>query len=256
MNSMVQATSCESHTHLELSEVDINKVDELVSRISDTDPNTVVEFGRDVTTLTEGCSDEMLAHATPEDLEHMGKKLTEVVVIAKTLNCQGFDSKSTVPVIGSLINRFRLTKEKYVAQFMTTKEQMEAIVEEVVETNGKLSQRNVELEKMYNAVRAEYHLLELHIVAGKKKLGQLHQSISERSNLVSNGDETQLLNDMHNQANFLEKRVQDLLALQQLALLTLPSIRLIQSNNSMLSDKFQNNKLIRIWNIRKTLSTV
>ena len=49
---------------------------------------------------------------------------------------------------------------------------------------------------------------------------------------------TQQIYDLHHLANNLEKRVSDLQVLQQSAMQTLPMIRIIQSNNLMLVDKF------------------
>ena len=49
---------------------------------------------------------------------------------------------------------------------------------------------------------------------------------------------TQKIYDLNHLANNLEKRVSDLQVLQQSAMQTLPMIRIIQSNNLMLVDKF------------------
>jgi len=49
---------------------------------------------------------------------------------------------------------------------------------------------------------------------------------------------TQQIYDLNHLANNLEKRVSDLQVLQQSAMQTLPMIRIIQSNNLMLVDKF------------------
>lgn len=237
MNTALKTATATDYK-ITLTEDDSLHVKELVARISDTDPTTVVEFGRDVAKHTSEYADKLLDQASQDDLSVLGERLTEVVVIAKTLNINGLGNQSTIPLIGALIDRFRMTKEKFVVQYQSTKQQIETLVGEVSGSQNRLQQRNKDLESMYQAVTEEYRLLELHIIAGKKKFDEINARIEDLSKSVVGGDDTQLINDMHNQASFLDKRIKDLLAIQQSALHTLPMIRVIQANNSMLVDKF------------------
>ena len=78
----------------------------------------------------------------------------------------------------------------------------------------------------------------MYIVAGKMREQEIQQEISTLTAQVQDQNTTQRIYDLNHLANNLEKRVSDLQILQQSAMQTLPMIRIIQSNNLMLVDKF------------------
>ena len=91
---------------------------------------------------------------------------------------------------------------------------------------------------MFHGVQDEYKQLGVYIAAGKLKQKEIQQQISEFSAQPQDQATTQKIYDLNHLANNLEKRVSDLQVLQQSAMQTLPMIRIIQSNNLMLVDKF------------------
>ncbi len=91
---------------------------------------------------------------------------------------------------------------------------------------------------MFHGVQDEYKQLGIYIAAGKLKQQEIQQQISEFSAQPQDQTTTQKIYDLNHLANNLEKRVSDLQVLQQSAMQTLPMIRIIQSNNLMLVDKF------------------
>ncbi|MFB0983872.1 MAG: toxic anion resistance protein, partial [Acinetobacter towneri] len=103
--------------------------------------------------------------------------------------------------------------------------------------NG-LKNRVDTLDKMILGVQDEYKQLGIYIAAGKLKQQEIQQQISEFSAQPQDQTTTQKIYDLNHLANNLEKRVSDLQVLQQSAMQTLPMIRIIQSNNLMLVDKF------------------
>ena len=103
--------------------------------------------------------------------------------------------------------------------------------------NG-LKNRVDTLDKMFHGVQDEYKQLGIYIAAGKLKQQEIQQQISEFAAQPQDQTTTQKIYDLNHLANNLEKRVSDLQVLQQSAMQTLPMIRIIQSNNLMLVDKF------------------
>jgi len=76
------------------------------------------------------------------------------------------------------------------------------------------------------------------VAAGKIKQQQLQAQIQQLTEDSNAQQHTQAIYDLNHLSNNLEKRVSDLQVLQQSAMQTLPMIRIIQSNNLMLVDKF------------------
>ena len=91
---------------------------------------------------------------------------------------------------------------------------------------------------MFNGVQEEYRQLGVYIAAGRIKQVEVQQEIATLSQQEQDPKINQRVYDLNHLANNLEKRVSDLQVLQQSAMQTLPMIRIIQSNNMMLVDKF------------------
>ncbi|MFB9168430.1 toxic anion resistance protein [Chromobacterium piscinae] len=222
-----------------LAETDLPEVQTLARQLDMANPLAVSEFGRDVAEHTARYADSLLDQVQSDDLEGAGSKLNQVVVAAKSLNLNALsDRRSRIPVIGRFIDRMKITKEKFVSQFRTTKDQIDTLLHEVEDSQKGLAERVVGLEQMFVSVKEEHRLLGLHIVAGKVHL----ESQRARSNELQAGEITpaklQEIQDMETTLANLDKRIGDLQALQHSALQSLPMIRMIQANNNMLVEKF------------------
>ena len=126
-------------------------------------------------------------------------------------------------------------------RFADTKTQIDNLATEIETDQDGLKHRVNMLDTMFNAVTMDYRELGLYIVAGKVRYAELQEEIkrlSEADPLKEDQNITQQIFDLNHVCNNLDKRLSDLHLLQQSALQTLPMIRLIQSNNTMLIDKF------------------
>ncbi|MDG1581052.1 toxic anion resistance protein [Pseudomonas sp. GOM6] len=226
--------------NLGLQESDIAEINQVAVRIQADNPLSVAEFGRDIAEHTASYADDLLDQVRNRDLDVAGEKLTEVVSVARALNIGPLsDRRSRIPIIGPLIDKVRLKGTDLMGEFNTTREQIETLVAEVGLTQSSLSQRNAGLEEMYLNVREEHRMLGIHIAAGKIRLAEMKQSADVmRSNLANNPARVQELSDMDSLISNLDKRIGDLTALQQSAMQSLPTIRMIQANNTLLVDKF------------------
>ncbi|MDN5491154.1 MAG: toxic anion resistance protein, partial [Acinetobacter sp.] len=122
--------------------------------------------------------------------------------------------------------------------FNTTKEQIDSLVKEIETSQTGLKARVDTLDRMFNGVQEEYRQLGIYIAAGRIKQVEVQQEITTLSQQEQDPKTNQRVYDLNHLANNLEKRVSDLQVLQQSAMQTLPMIRIIQSNNMMLVDKF------------------
>lgn len=225
---------------LGLLEADVAEITQVAQRIQPGNPITVAEFGRDVAEHTSRYADSLLDQVRNSDLDEAGEKLTQVVTIARTLNVGPLSNKrSRVPLVGPLIDKFRLRATNLMGQFDTTREQIEALIGEVQATQTNIQTRNAGLEDMFSSVREEHRLLGVHIAAGRMRLNEL-QALAEaqRKEVGNDPSRVQELADLDAVIANLDKRIGDLVALQHSAMQSLPTIRMIQANNQMLVDKF------------------
>ncbi|WP_374665972.1 toxic anion resistance protein [Acinetobacter sp.] len=207
--------------------------------LSDMNHNAVAEYGKNIASKTSSYTDELLNLVQNKDLDATGQKLNQVVQVAQQLNTSSIlnQSKSS-GFFGSIISKFKGAKQSFDQHFNTTKEQIDALVKEIESSQNGLKARVGTLDKMFDGVQDEYKQLGIYVAAGKLKEQEIQQQIAVLTGQEQDQSTTQKIYDLNHLSNNLEKRVSDLQVLQQSAMQTLPMIRIIQSNNLMLVDKF------------------
>jgi len=201
--------------------------------------NSVAEYGKNIATKTSSYTDELLNLVQNKDLDATGQKLNQVVQVAQQLNTSSIlNKKKSSGFLGNIISKFKGVKDNFDSHFNTTKEQIDVLVKEIETSQSGLKARVDTLDKMFDGVQEEYKQLGIHIAAGHLREQELQQEIAALTALPQDQSTTQKIYDLNHLANNLEKRISDLQVLQQSAMQTLPMIRIIQSNNLMLVDKF------------------
>ena len=224
---------------LGLQPQDFAEVMDAHKELADISTTVVAEYGKNIANKTSTYTDELLGLVQNKDLDTTGQKLNEVVQVAQQLNTSSILNKSkSSGFFGGLLSRFKNTKQSFDQHFNTTKEQIDVLVKEIESSQSGLKARVGTLDKMFDAVQDEYKQLGVYIAAGQLKQQDIQQQISSLTTQEQDQQTTQQIYDLNHLANNLEKRVSDLQVLQQSAMQTLPMIRIIQSNNLMLVDKF------------------
>lgn len=240
-------TTAEIMESIGLQKEDRPRVEELSALLANATPAKIHAFGREASKNTAVFADKMLDEVRNSDLQETGARLGKVVNLARNIDLKQIAVRSNIPVIGPLINRFRSTRGDIVQRFTSTREQIDQLVDDISKTEGNLSSSNANLEMMMEAVRDEHHEMGLHIVAGQIALANLRTKHTEQAaSAQSNPLRAQEQADLAAAINMLDKRVSDLRVLQHAALQSLPTIRLIQVQNTLLQDKFQNIKELTI----------
>ncbi|WP_168398770.1 toxic anion resistance protein [Acinetobacter indicus] len=247
VNAVVEATTEENQQKfqaLNLQEIglqpsDFNEVMAARKELADLSHNSVAEYGKNIATKTSTYTDELLHLVQNKDLDATGQKLNQVVQVAQQLNTSSILNKSkSSGFFGSLISKFKGAKQNFDQHFNSTKEQIDVLVKEIETSQNGLKTRVDTLDKMFEGVQEEYKQLGIYIAAGQLKQQEIQQQIGQLTTQEQDQSTTQKVYDLNHLANNLEKRVSDLQVLQQSAMQTLPMIRIIQSNNLMLVDKF------------------
>ena len=218
---------------------DFNEVIAARKELADLSHNSVAEYGKNIATKTSAYTDELLNLVQNKDLDATGQKLNQVVQVAQQLNTNSILNKSeSSGFFGGLLSKFKGAKQSFDQHFNSTKEQIDSLVKEIETSQNGLKARVNTLDKMFEGVQDEYKQLGVYIAAGKLKEQDIQQEIAALTAQEQDQATTQKVYDLNHLANNLEKRISDLQILQQSAMQTLPMIRIIQSNNLMLVDKF------------------
>lgn len=222
-----------------LQNSDFNEVMNARKELAEISHTAVAEYGKNIATKTSTYTDELLNLVQNKDLDATGQKLNQVVQVAQQLNSSSIlNRKKSSGFLGGLISKMKGAKQSFDQSFNSTKQQIEVLVQEIESSQAGLKARVETLDKMFYGVQDEYKQLGIYIAAGKLKEQEIQQQIATLSSQTQDQTTVQRVYDLNHLSNNLEKRVSDLQVLQQSAMQTLPMIRIIQSNNLMLVDKF------------------
>ena len=230
-----------------LDESDFEKVLNACKDLQDLNYSAISEYGKNIAKQTETYTEELLGLVQNKDLEETGQKLNEVVQVAQQLNTSSILNKNkNSSFLGKIFNKIKGAKNSFDMAFNTTKEQLDVLIKEIETSQIGLKARVETLDKMFIGVENEYKELGIYIAAGKIKQQEIQIEISQLTSLEQDQSIVQKIYDLNHLANNLEKRVSDFQILQHSAMQSLPMIRIIQSNNLMLVDKFYAIKNITI----------
>lgn len=216
------------------------EVQALAETIDIGSPLTVQQFGKQIAERSAAYADEILAAARSTDLDETGAQLTQIVVAAQEFNLDNIGNALTrAPIVGGFLKKLAMTRERAVARFDSVKGQVDKLVQRVDATAGLLERRNTDYQAMYDGVKAEYASLGKHVQAIELRLTDVDHAMAQLGGAddLESGEKLAMLEGVRQQ---MQKRADDMRVLQHAAMQTLPMIRIIQSNNLTLVDKFQN----------------
>lgn len=226
------------HQQTELAER--SAIDTLIAQIDINDSHSLLYFGAPAQQQLATISDDMLDGVRNKDTGAAGESLNSMMTTVR-----GFDISSLDPNQKPGFFARLLGKAKPLAQFMQqyeqVRDQIDAIGDDLERHKTQLLTDVATLDRLYTANLEYFHQLEHYIVAGEEKLRQLDsESIPELESQAASGEallEAQKLRDLRSNRDALERRVHDLKLTRQVAMQSLPSIRLVQENDKGLINK-------------------
>ncbi|MBB1250688.1 toxic anion resistance protein [Rhizobium sp. G21] len=217
---------------------DRDVVDTLAASIDVYSPRSILEFGSAVAEATSRYTDDILSKARASDLDETGKTLTDIVMTAQDFDMSSLDNPmGRLPLIGGALKFLSRGKERAVARFDSVKTQIDKLVASVDATAARMERQDRDYSAIYKGIREEHAQLGLHVQAIDHRLIEVERG---RDNLKTSNDMADIEQAAVLEAacQFLAKRKDDLLVLQHAAMQSLPMVRILQSNNLALIDKF------------------
>ena len=231
-----------------LSSEEQRQVDEFASKIDLTNSQLIIQYGAGSQKKIADFSETALSNVKSKDLGEVGEMLSDVVVQLKEFESVeeekglfGFFKKST--------NKMSNLKAKY--------DKVEGNIKNICKSlemhQITLLKDVAMLDKLYELNLNYYKELSMYILAGKQKLE--HAKTVELKELLDKAsasglpEDTQAARDFSQMINRFEKKIYDLELTQNIALQMAPQIRLIQNNDTEMSDKIQSTLVntIPLW---------
>ncbi len=230
-------------------------VQEFLPKIELTNSNIIVQYGSGAQKKIADFSENVLNTVRTKDLGEVGEVLGQVVTELKSFEIEE-EEKGFFGFFKRSANKMTAMKAKY--------EKAEANIDhicEVLEGHQVQLLKDVSLlDKMYEMNKAYFKELSLYIIAGKRKLEQVRSTelaaLSARAAQTGLPEDAQAVSDLNALCDRFEKKIHDLELTRMISIQTAPQIRLIQNNDTLMSDKIQSTLVntIPLWKSQMVLA--
>lgn len=223
-------------------------VDDFSAQIDITNTQAVLQYGAGCQKKIADFSESALSNVRTKDMGEVGEMLTQVVAELKSIDDEE-DNKGFFGMFKKNANKLSNMKAKYDKAEVNVNKISEALEAHQVTLLKDVAM----LDKMYELNLNYFKELSMYILAGKQRLQkaqdtELKQLIAkaEQSKLP---EDTQAARDFAEMCNRFEKKIHDLELTRMVALQMAPQIRLIQNNDTVMSDKIQSTLVntIPLW---------
>lgn len=231
-----------------LTEEEKKMVDQFVDKIDINNSNSILQYGVGAQKKIADFSESALNNVKTKDLGEIGDILSNVVCELK--NFENVEEKK------GLLGLFKKPAEK-INQMRVKYDKVEGNINRICNTlenhQIQLLKDVAMLDKMYEINKVYFKELSMYILAGKKKLEKLEKEelpkLAARAQASGLPEDAQATNDFVSLCNRFEKKIHDLELTRMISLQMAPQIRLVQNNDSLMSEKIQSTivNTIPLW---------
>ena len=233
---------------INLTEEEKRMVDQFVEKIELKNSNSILQYGVGAQKKISDFSETALNNVRTKDLGEIGDMLTSVVHELKNFE----DTEEKKGILGFFKkgkNKISEMKIKY----NKVEDNINKMCNNLEKHQIQLLKDIAMLDKMYEINKAYFKELSMYILAGKKKLQKLEKEelpkLQEKAKRSGLPQDAQEVNDFLALCNRFEKKIHDLELTKMISLQMAPQIRLIQNNDSLMSEKIQSTivNTIPLW---------
>ena len=229
-------------------------VNDFASKIELGNSNLILQYGAGAQKKIADFSETALGNVKSKDLGEVGELLSGVVYELKK-----FDEEEEKGIFGIFKkggNKIASMRAKYDKAEVNINKICKVLEDHQIQ----LLKDTAMLDKMYELNKTYFKELSMYILAGKKKLAKVEneeipalKAKAEQSGLP---EDAQAANDLAALANRFDKKIHDLELTRMVSIQMAPQIRLVQSNDTLMSEKIQSTLVntIPLWKSQMVLA--
>ncbi|MBQ1411179.1 MAG: toxic anion resistance protein [Oscillospiraceae bacterium] len=238
-----------------LTEAEQKVVHDFAQKIDITNPNLSLEYGAGAQKNVADFSDSALASVRTKDLGEVGDMISSLVVELK-----GFDADDEKKGLLGIFKKAGNGIEALKAKYAKAEVNVNKISHELEEHQRTLMKDVVILDQMYDKNLDYYKQLTMYILAGKEKLAQERATtlveLRQKAEQSGLAEDAQKANDYDAMCLRFEKKLHDLELTRMISIQMGPQIRLLQNNDTLMSEKIQSSLVntIPLWKSQMVLA--
>ncbi|WP_124057555.1 toxic anion resistance protein [Vaginisenegalia massiliensis] len=214
---------------------------DLASQIDETNMNAVIAYGSNAQKKLSEFSHSMLNRVQMKDIGEIGDVLTDLMTQLQSSNPRNLTAEPNAfqKLFGKVKHSIMETQTKY----QKIGSQIDRIAIRLDREKNELLNDNLMLEQLYQKNKDYFEALNIYIAAGEVKMQELQEKIIpeaiEKARQSKNQMDIQVVNDLNQFLDRLDKRTHDLRLTRQMTIQQAPQIRMIQNTNQALAEKIQ-----------------
>ena len=231
-----------------LSDEEKQMVKNFAAQIDIANSAQVLQYGAGAQQKGASFSEKALENVRTKDLGEVGDMITGVVTELKNFDA-GEEEKGLFGFFKKNVDKLTTMKAKY----QKAETNVNHIVEALEQHQVTLMKDVATLDQLYELNKTYYKELTMYILAGKQKLNQVENvdipALAAKAQASGLPEDAQAVSDLTALANRFEKKLHDLELTRTIAMQMAPQIRLVQNNDTMMSDKIQSTivNTIPLW---------
>ncbi|MGX5377791.1 toxic anion resistance protein [Ligilactobacillus sp. LYQ135] len=227
--------------------------------LRDSRQNTITDYGKEVQAEMSQFTDQIIGNVKSKEVGEIGDTLQSLVTSLNSADPKKLADDNR-PKIFRLFKKIKDSVFEMTAKYQEISVQIEKIATKLENQENNLLKNNDILDEMYIANQKYFQQLNTLIVGGQIRQEELNKEIIDLQASINNGNadqmDTQKFQDIQAQADRLNHRLSDLMLTREITIQQAPQIRLIQNNNSILSEKIQSSitTAIPLWKNQVAIS--
>lgn len=237
-------------TESNLSEEEKKACTEFAEKIDITNTAMVLSYGAGTQQKIADFSDSALANVRTQQLGEMGDMISKLVGELKTFND---DAEGSEKKFLGIFKRAKQSVTTLKAKYDKAEVSVNNIVTVLDGHQVTLLKDIAVLDKLYETNLNYFKELSMYIIAGKQKLEQERATtlveLQNKAKETGLPEDAQKANDFASMCERFEKKIYDLELTRMVSIQMAPQIRLVQNNDTMMSEKIQSTivNTIPLW---------
>ena len=231
-------------------------VEDFAKTIDVTNSNVILTYGAAAQQKIAGFSESALKSVRTKDMGEIGEMVSNLVTELRAFSPEEESKGGFFSLFKKPANKIAAMKSKY----DKAETSVDKICAQLEAHQIQLMKDVAMLDQMYQVNLNYFKELSMYILAGKRRLNEVRTTIlpelMEKARQSGLPEDAQAANDMDALCNRFEKKIHDLELTRVISIQMAPQIRLVQGNDTLMTEKIQSTivNTIPLWKSQMVLS--
>lgn len=231
-------------------------VEDFAKTIDVTNSNVILTYGAAAQQKIAGFSESALKSVRTKDMGEIGEMVSNLVTELRAFSPEEESKGGFFSLFKKPANKIAAMKAKY----DKAETSVDKICAQLEAHQIQLMKDVAMLDQMYQVNLNYFKELSMYILAGKRRLNEVRTTIlpelMEKARQSGLPEDAQAANDMDALCNRFEKKIHDLELTRVISIQMAPQIRLVQGNDTLMTEKIQSTivNTIPLWKSQMVLS--